>query len=91
MQTPNSNLVKINTAFQGHCYPLLMEFSTSVAVLCDFPSKLSPPTPHFKIFGLDNFNEFLEASASPSVLHVIVFDSTNIYPSEVAISSPSAR
>ena len=33
---------------------------------------LSPPTSHFKIFGLDNFNQFLEASTSPSVQHVVV-------------------
>ena len=67
-----SNLETINSMFQKSCLPLLNEFTSSITVLCDFPSKLQLASPHIKIFGIDNLLQFLEASASPQVQDVII-------------------
>ena len=67
-----SNLETINSMFQKSCLPLLNEFTSSITVLCDFPSKLQLASPHIKIFGIDNLLQFSDASASPQVQDALI-------------------
>ena len=84
-----SNLETINSTFQKSCLPLLSEFTSSATVLCDFPSKLQPPSPHIKIFGIDNLLQFIETSISPYVHHVIIL-SQQSYILKKLLFSPQA-
>ena len=62
--TPNNNLLNINTAFQDHCLPTLLSTINPCMVLCDFPSRIPYPPPHISIYGLEDFSIFLNAAIS---------------------------
>ena len=89
MQPTSSNLETINYTFQKQCLSVLMEFGSSVAVLCDFPSQLHPPTPHFKIFGLDNFPQFIEVSNSSSVQQIVILSQQSYILKKILFASPT--
>ena len=62
-QTPvENNLVRINTAFQDSCMPLLLTTNHSCMILCDFPSRILNPPPNISIFSLDDFPLFLNTA-----------------------------
>ena len=67
-----SNLHAINSAFQQHCWHLLSHISSPLAIFCDFPSQISNPPSHFKIFWLDDFPHFLHNIEAFPDLQVIV-------------------
>ena len=63
MTTPvENNLVRINTAFQDSCMPLLLTTNHSCMILCDFPSRILNPPPNISIFSLDDFPLFLNTA-----------------------------
>ena len=63
MTTPvENNLIRINTAFQDSCMPLLLTTNHSCMILCDFPSRILNPPPNISIFSLDDFPLFLNTA-----------------------------
>ena len=68
-----SNLETINLTFQKRCWELTSHFMSPSLILCDFPSEIIDPQPHFKIFGLDDFPHFLHDIESSPDLQIIVF------------------
>ena len=63
MTTPvENNLIRINTAFQDSCMPLLLTTTHSCMILCDFPSRILNPPPNISIFSLDDFPLFLNTA-----------------------------
>ena len=63
MTTPvENNLMRINTAFQDSCMPLLLTANHSCMILCDFPSRILNPPPNISIFSLDDFPLFLNTA-----------------------------
>ena len=57
-----NNLIRINTAFQDSCMPLLLTTTHSCMILCDFPSRILNPPPNISIFSLDDFSLFLNTA-----------------------------
>ena len=57
-----NNLIRINTAFQDSCLPLLLTTTHSCMILCDFPSRILNPPPNISIFSLDDFSLFLNTA-----------------------------
>ena len=72
-QHRTSNLQSINSTFQKHCWNLNSHLSSPSLILCDYPSAITNPQPHFKIFGLDDFPHFLHSIESSPDLQIIVF------------------
>ena len=67
-----SNLANINSVFQQNCWHLLSHSSSPLAIFCDFPSQISNPPSHFKIFGVDDFPHFLHNIETFPDLQVII-------------------
>ena len=72
-KTNKSNLYSINSTFQLHCWNYISTSSLSSIILRDFPSQISNPSAHFKIYGLDNFAYFLHSINSFPDFQTLVF------------------
>ena len=69
-KTPNLEI--INLSFQKRCWELISHDISPSLILCDFPSEITDPQPHFKIFGLHDFPYFLHNIESSPDLQIIV-------------------
>ena len=67
-----SNLETINLSFQKCCWELISHVTSPSLILCDFPSEITDPQPHFKIFGLHDFPHFLHNIESSPDLQILV-------------------
>ena len=77
--TPMNNLARINIAFHDCCWPLLLSISHPCMILCDFPSRISDPTPNINIFGLDDLSLFVNtAIAHPECCIYVLTQQTYI-------------
>ena len=72
---PDTNLCRINLAFQNHAWSHIcntLEDQASIIILCDFPSYIKDPTFRCQIFGLEDISYFLQAIIHDSDSIVIV-------------------
>ena len=68
-----SNLNSFNSTFQLQCWNYRRKSTLPSIILRDFPSQISDPNAHFKIFGLDDFAFFLHCITSFPDSQILVF------------------
>ena len=62
LDTPKTNLFRINSAFHDHCLLIILSSIGPRLILCDFPSRIQNPPPNISIYGLDDFPVLLNAA-----------------------------
>ena len=70
-----SPLQIINELFQSEVWQYLCDHTsddTNMILLCDFPSKISKPSFHCQIYGLDDFQYFLQATSLNAEHDIVV-------------------